>query len=654
MRGVEQFQIPIPTQGLLKDRPTQTVPLGGILAGTNMMLDPDGYYRPRAGYSPWLASFPSEALYGMAFYVDTDGSYQYIGAGASNVWTADIAAKDWIAQGGNLHGDPDDLVSIIPFLQPWIDGATQAAMSAIVCNNNDPLVIWNRNLSGALPLTPVHQAGGGDALAFSTNPTFPASPYGAIYPSGPPGPSWFFTVNETNTYNVTLSINGLQPQPLRYVGPNGAIDELPPSYFFPGQVYNISYDGSEFLIGTNVVAPVARALCALNGRIVAVNVQSGAVRVPAQVTWSSVFDATSWPADAFQNLTDTDDPMIGIFKIGWNAAIVYGEKSGYLMQGVPGAGDASAFSFTPINGYVIGPVSPLAIVQYSGGNLFLGRDYRIWTTDGYGAQPFANAPNGAIQPTLNPQFQGRVFTLSDEPNRRKYWFFQQKNQNTSSALVLAQDPQPHFESIQTYATLFSAATPAIAEEGVTMDQLTNGMNAYTQPWNSFASEDEIIELTSDAGGQTPVYLFGEAGGNSDTTGSNPTVTSLIPYSYTPGLMHEGPVKDVRVESMDFFLQPMPDLAIPELLTAQFNLLKYPDDPGATVLQVAIDLRDPASFTQWQVYPGIKNYDQYLQMVVFGLSVTRALAFGGAQIYCNAQNRPSHAERPRAGVLTPES
>src|SRR5271166_5584160 len=179
MRGVEQFQIPTPARGILLDRPKQLVPLDGILAGTNMLLDPDGYYRPRYGYQPFLGGFPTESFLGMAFYVDTDGTYQYVGVGESGFWAADIATDSWVNQGGNFHGDPADLVTIVPFLQPWIDGATQAALSAIVCNNHDPLAIWNNNIGAPQPITKVHAAGGGDALSFTTNPTFPAQPFGA-------------------------------------------------------------------------------------------------------------------------------------------------------------------------------------------------------------------------------------------------------------------------------------------------------------------------------------------------------------------------------------------------------------------------------------------------------------------------------------------
>src|SRR6266704_6684094 len=124
MRGAEKFEIPTPAQGLLKDRPTQLVGLDGILAGSNMMLDADGYYRPRAGYAPWLSTNPTEALYGLAYYQDTDGTSQYVGAGLTNVWE-DVAGA-WVSQGGNLHGVSSDLISVLPFLQPWIGGKTQS------------------------------------------------------------------------------------------------------------------------------------------------------------------------------------------------------------------------------------------------------------------------------------------------------------------------------------------------------------------------------------------------------------------------------------------------------------------------------------------------------------------------------------------------
>ena len=634
MRGVAPFDIPTPLQGILLDRPTQQVGLDGILAGYNMMLDADGYYRPRNGYKQWIATNPTEPLYGMAFYVDTDGSYQYVGAGNADVWA--VVANAWANQGGSLGGDSTDLVSVIPFLQPWVSGLNTSVLSAIFCNNIVPLALWNQTLTAAQTVTPTHAAGSGNTLAFNTVPSF------GVYGTSPPGPTWFFTVTGTNSGNTTMNINSVGAQPLRYVNTSGAIAELPSSYLVPGTIYNISWDGAEFLIGTNVQAPIARAICALNGRIVAVNVQSlsstGALlpRVPNQVAWSSVFDATSWPADAYQNLVDTDDPLIGVQKIGFSAAVVYGELSGYLMQGVYGAGDAGAFSFTPINGYTVGPVSPLAIVPYSGGHLFLGRDFRVWATDGINAQPYSISYGGTggvvtslLQSIINPALQTSIFSFLDPRERRIYWFFQQNNQKTSSGLVLELDQAPHFETIQTYPTLFTAITNAEVNAGQTWASLTNPWSTYTQSWSSFLGVGQLIHLACDS--SPTVHLFGNSGGNLDNG------VNQVAYSYTPGLMTAGAAQDIRPESMDFFCKPT---AILELATVQFDALQYPDDPGTTILAVPLAFNDPASFTIPQVYPEMTTYGRYLRMTISGYSYSRACAFGGGRLYTNVLNRAS--------------
>lgn len=628
MKGAKPFEIAIPVQGLLTDRPKQLVPLDGLLSGQNMVLDPDGYYRPRAGYKPWLTGAqPSEALLGITFYVDTDGSFQYVGVGAANVW-ANIGGV-WTSKGGGMHGAAADLVTIVPFLQPWIDGATQTILSPIICNNHDPLTVWNTSLSAAQPLTPVHAAGSGNTLAFNTTPTFAGS-----YPVAR---NWFFTVTATNTGNVTLNINGIGATAVMYISATGALAQLPANYLTPGTTYNVAFDGTEFVIGFNLTAPIARAICALNGRIVAVNVESGAVRVPAQVTWSSAFDATSWLPLSFQNMVDTDDPLIGIAKIGNNAAIVFGEQNGYLMQGVQGAPDSEAFAFTPINGYVAGPVSPLAVVPGSvspaagfpltGGALYLGRDGRVWQCDGMNATPLSSAITSLIQNTIDPDAQTKIFSLYDVRMRRIWWFFQQTAQTTSSAIVLGLDPQPRFETLQAFPTLFTAATPIVLNAGVLWSDLTQPWDTYTQPWDSFGESSEIAMLAADA---SAVHQFGLVAGTLDNG-------AQIPYSFTPGLMTAGPMQDVRPESYDMFVKLA---AVLELATIQFDSLAYPDDPGTTILAGALNFNDPASFSGPQVYPEMSTYSRYLRLTISGYSRTRALAFGGARVYADVLGRPS--------------
>lgn len=620
MRGSLPIDIPVPLNGLMRDRPTQQVPLDGIVSGYNMMVDVDGYYRPRPGYVRWLTSNPSESLIGLNFYEDTDGSLEYVGAGPTQIWVAQNRGA-WTSMGGSLTGALTDLVSVVPFLQPFVDGAATTFLSALIANNHDPIMMWNQQLHAAQPLTPIHSAGSGNTLAFNTTPAFTS------YLVGNPGPAFFFTVTAGNTGNTTLNINGIGAQPLRYLL-NGVVTELPSGFLGSGTIFNAAWDGTEFLIGSNVPAPIARSIFAMNGRIVAVNVQSGNVRVPSQVTWSAAFDGSVWPADAFQNMVDTDDPLIGGAKIGFNAAVIYGEQSGYSMNGVYGAGDANAFSFTPINGYVTGPVSPLAIVPYQGGHLYLARDFRIWYTDGINAQPFNGAISALLQSRLDPSVQETFFAFQDIRQRRIWFFGKQIGDSTSSAAVLALDPQPHYETLQTFPTLFTAGAAPVVQDGVRIEDLTQPISFYTQPINSFLNQAEIINFVADA---SAVYIMGPAAGALDNG------QFLVNYAYSPGLLTQGPAMDIRPESFDLFLQSTPYL---ELGTVQFDLLKYPDDPGTTILAAPLVTNDPASFTLPQVTPEMTSYARYIRMTVSGNSLTRALAFGGARVYCNVQGRPS--------------
>lgn len=622
MRGQQKFDIPIPVNGYAKDRPTQLFGLDSLIAGQNMLLDIDGYYRPRNGYMPWFAINPTEALLGLATYTDTDGSYQYVGAGAQNVWVVNSGA--WVSKGGNLHSSPDNLISIVPYLQPFIDGAITTFLSAIFCNDEDPLFLWNQALSAAQPLTPVHAAGSGNTLAFNTTPTF------AALPVSNPGPNWFFTVTGSNTGATTLNINSIGAKSIMYIS-GGVLTSLPSGYLAPGTVYNVSYDGTEFIIGTNVVAPICRHICALNGRIVGVDVTSGAVRVPYQVTWSEAFDGTLWPPLNFQNMLDTSDQLIAAVPIGFNAAVVHGLKTGYLMQGVFGANDANAFSFTPINGYKAGPASPLAIIPYAGGQLWLGQDFRFWTTDGYSAQPFVSAggvPTAVLQGTLSNGLRQRFFAF-DEWNPRRYWFMCLGNSNSNSiGVVLGNEPQPHFETLQYFPTTFTAATPVLSlSSATTWADLTNPWYEYPVPWNSFLQSRQMTQIVSDS---SAVHQFGQHGGVTDDG-------TAIFYSMTPGLLTQGPEQDIRPESFDLFAQLGAQL---ELATLQFDGLAYPDDPGATVLAAIVNYSDPATFVTPQVYPEMATYSRYLRVTLSGYSIYRQLAYGGMRVYCNLQGRAS--------------
>ena len=258
----------------------------------------------------------------------------------------------------------------------------------------------------------------------------------------------------------------------------------------------MAFDGTEFLIGTNLTAPIARDIAVISNRVIAVNIQQGNFRTPSLVVWTAAYDPTNWPALAYDGLYDTDDPLIAVKAIGQGACVVYGEESAWLGQSVPGAQDAGAFSFTQIRSVVVGPVSTAAVVLAEGLHYFLARDGRIWSCDGNSAQPVSAAVDPLISGDLDPTEWTECHAVY-YPQYRQIWFFYPSRTDgisgPSKAIIFSLARQA-FEPVQVFVEAITASSIHSFFKSTTWADLTVPWSSETVPWSSFPVEAQLSVL----------------------------------------------------------------------------------------------------------------------------------------------------------------
>jgi hypothetical protein len=413
MRGNPVDLIP-PRSGLVANVPPHMVPRDALIDGSNMFLDIDGLYKPRFGYQPLISPGPNIGpVNGVWWYVDLDGSNQYLAVSPTDVATVKLGAWTTITGINVLTGSLADPVVFQNYFQNDL-------MNVVICNNHDPLWVWNTSLPSIQLLTPTVALSGVNAYTgFTLFPGFSAYPVNTQF---------FVTVPTANTGATTFNLNSVGPVPVMALV-NGVLTPFSGGELQPGIIYNFSFDGTEMVLGTNLQAPVARSIASIGGRILAVNVLNGNIRNFVQAVWTTTFDFTVWPALAFYNFVDEfDDPLVGVAPIGNGAGIIYGTQSAYLAQTVSGVTDPFAFQFSEIRGFTTGPVSPTAIVVAEGLHYFLGTDGRIWQTDGSSVQTISQAIDPVVIADFNFSLQSQVVGVYYPKYRQIWWMYPSNSQ----------------------------------------------------------------------------------------------------------------------------------------------------------------------------------------------------------------------------------
>lgn len=406
MRAQQFIDLSPATRGIVANVPPQNVPPEAFLDGENVFLDIDGLVKPRFGYAPYISPGPNIGpVNGVWWWVDIDGSNQYLAVSPTDVATVTNSAWQTVTGQTQLTGSITDPAQFATMFQ-------NNAINVIIANNHDPLKLWNTSLTSIQPLTPVVPLIGLNVYSGTPSPVLTSYPIGA---------QLFFTVANANTGASTINLNGLGPVPLRQIN-LGPIAELTAGELLPGVTYNASFDGTEYIIGTNLLAPTVRDIAIIGGRLVGVNVLNGSIRNYTQMVWTAAFDFTVWPALAFYNFIDTDDPLVAVKVIGQGAGVVMGSESGWLAQAVPGVQDPFAFSLQPIRGFTVGPIGSAAVVVAEGLCYFMGTDARIWATDGSSAWTISQPIDPLVINDLDFSHGSEVVAVY-YPKYRHLWFW---------------------------------------------------------------------------------------------------------------------------------------------------------------------------------------------------------------------------------------
>jgi hypothetical protein len=411
VRAQQFIDINPPTQGLVANVPPHLVPPTALLDGENIFLDLDGLYKPRFGYAPYLTPGPNiGAVNGLWWWVDLDSSNQYLAVSPTDAATVRNGAWTTITGSPTLNGSLFDPVRFVDYFQ-------NDFINVIICNNHDPLKVWNTSQNTLQPLTPIVPLMGLNAYSGANSPALTAYPQNTQF---------FFTFSNTNTGAVTVNLNGIGPVPMRNIL-TGPVTDFTAGQLLAGTIYNFTFDGTEFILGFNLLAPTCRDIAVIGDRVVGINVLNGGVRNFTQMTWTSAFDMTAWPALAFYNFLDSDDPLVAIRNLGQNAGVILGQESGWLAQSVGGVTDPFAFSFSPIRGFTTGPIGTAAVVVAEGLCYFMGTDARIWVTDGSAAWTISQPIDPIVINDIDFSHGSEVVAVYYPKYRHLWWWWPSKS-----------------------------------------------------------------------------------------------------------------------------------------------------------------------------------------------------------------------------------
>lgn len=611
MQG-QPYIIPVPVQGMMANVPAYQVPPAALIAGTNMWLDVDGLYKPRFGYAPLFPNNPTPnigPIIGLISYEDTDEDYHTIAVSPTSA--AETTNGPWEILTTALHGQVNDPVSMVTYFQ-------NNDINLLMANNHDPIQQWVEGQSAMIPLTPTIHLSGTNAYTGTT--PLPMTAY-------PQNTQFFFQIPNANTAAATVNLNGLGAVSLKSLI-NGVPTDFTAGQLQPGAIYNFTYDGTQMMLGTNIQAPVCRAMAVIGDRVVGVNVINGSVRNYTQITWTAAFDMTVWPALAFYNLIDADDPLVAVASIGNFAAVVYGTQTGTLMQAVSGVTDPFAFQFTPIKPVTIGPAGVAALTAVAGVHYFLGTDSRVWYCDGTQAYPISQTVDALVMPDMNQTYKSQTVAMY-YPQYRQAWFWYPSLQDglagPSKAVVYAID-RSVFETVQEFAPAIIRATAlGTKTSGTLWSDLTLPWSNYTAPWSSFSMTNSMAFMIGNDDGT--IYDF-----TANSTSDNGTPIS---YSFTPGFIQQGPSHDVNISGWSVYFKPT---SVFELSFLNIYSLNSPLGIATNYGNTPFDLSDERTWHMPQTWPQAQKYQKYLQLTFNAETTQRQFAFGGATFYINQQER----------------
>lgn len=199
-----------------------------------------------------------------------------------------------------------------------------------------------------------------------------------------------------------------------------ALTALPASQ---GQACAIEIGGSSILVMTNgqdtprswngvdaTVAQIAGTppkwtdIVTLGGRVLG-------IIPPYAVRWGNYLNLTTWPALNFKPLADTVDGLVAIEQLGAESAVIYKQRSIWLVS-IVGGSDAAFFRFD-LRAVADGPSSPAAVVDLGGVHLYMTSTGRVGMFDGVSQNWVADGIWPLIRADIDPELAKRTSGVYD-------------------------------------------------------------------------------------------------------------------------------------------------------------------------------------------------------------------------------------------------
>lgn len=620
MRGTTTFPLQLPSAALVANVPPHLAPPNSLIPGSfNIFHDIDGLTKPRSGYVPFqgLASV-GQRLHGGIYYQDQNDNFQYVIASDTDWWALTGGAWTNITDPANKNiGVATDPARFQVFYQAGNAYAIGVDNFSIPKRWTSIDSVYETLTANTLTLSGITESG---TLATATTT--------APIPSQiQPGDLITISGSSVAGYNATWTITQIPTNT---------------TFTFTATASLGSSTGGTVVDNTIMSAPPARDIAILANRVVMVNTTEGGVRFPRRIRWSANGDATRWPVLAYLDTLDANDQIVGIVQMGANLAVVYGETSYFFLQAIPGD-DANAFADERI--YAAqgspGPVSPAAIVAAEGAHYYLGFDGRLYTFNGAAIAPLSQLADPVFTAALD---NGNASKSHGAylPSKRQIWFFMPTTTLTnvtvdpSVAEVLdLTTPQASVLPPQTFSEGITASFTGLDSTGITWQNspYTWDNNPYT--WENAPVGLETDMFTATASGEVDIFFHG----NMD--GAN---VYAIPWEIDLSYFHaESPLNQILLNQAEFYFEP---INTTELVTAQFDTLNYPYDPGTPLVSFGMLISE--GWVTMPTEPGPTNpsniRNNFLSFSMFSQASKGGMAFAGGNLYCYEDTKGGYGKQ----------
>lgn len=319
-------------------------------------------------------------------------------------------------------------------------------------------------------------------------------------------------------------------------------------------------------------APICRDIEIVTRRAVTVHTTESGTQFISRIRWSAVDDVTSWPANAFIDISDAGTIAIAVRRLSRNSAVVYRQEDAWLLTSQPG-NDQNAFRIDSL-GPIVGPCSPSALLGVSGVHYYLGVDSRIYRFDGVRPTVISDPINSFLQQELITDFRSQTHCALLYADRRLCFFFAATGaQSPRTAVFYHLDteawdvPQQFTEDITASTQIFEGTQATWASMTGTWNSPDPGMTT----WESSISVDELVMLLGTGTGQ--VHRFGRVNTNDDNG-------TAIVFNWTMPIVAPNPQQTLLFNELESYFTKA---TTSQSVTVAVNGYLQPLDPSTSVL-----------------------------------------------------------------------